>query len=313
MGYKAEEIERKFRSVASVRIWSKKSEHAGDAGYWTGGRCDYGGAHNLKEDCQLLAKFFDKITELKNAKSRIIKFDSQEEFEKNKQELTRQCQEAINGLQVRTGASTSIGGVCIIWGDYAEHLEGLISAFRRDLESLSGEIGRIPYDVGKKLKKLKIEEKNLKRTIEENLKRANLEKDPQKKRKLLILVDEDRKKLQTNYEEQKKIRIGEDFDPDKSIEEFIKGIEDKLAGRNKPRNPSGNKNFPDPWFPPNPNHQEPGPHSSKPLDPFQSTSRTTPSNFFQSNLKLIILGTFALLVLFYLYSNQSKPEPYYDF
>ncbi|CAG8602441.1 4922_t:CDS:2, partial [Paraglomus brasilianum] len=139
---------------------------------------------------------------------------------------------------VRTGASTSVGGVCIIWADYAGHLDGLISAFRRDLESLSGEIDRIPYDVGKKLKKLKIEEKNLKRTIEENLKRANLEKDPDKKRKLLILVDEDKKKLQANYEEQKKIKIGENFDPEKSIEEFINGIEEKLSGRSNPsRNP----------------------------------------------------------------------------
>ena len=98
MGYKAEDIERKFKSVASVRIWSKKPEHANDAGYWTGGRCEWGAAHNLKEDCKLLAKFFDKITELKNAKNKIIKFESQEEFEKNKQNLTRQCQEAINGL-----------------------------------------------------------------------------------------------------------------------------------------------------------------------------------------------------------------------
>jgi hypothetical protein len=33
MGYKAEEIERKFRSIASVRIWSKNPEYAKDAGY----------------------------------------------------------------------------------------------------------------------------------------------------------------------------------------------------------------------------------------------------------------------------------------
>ena len=227
----------------------------------------------MKEDCQLLAKFFDKITELKNSKNKIVKFESQEEFEKNKRELTRQCQEAINGLQVRTGSSTSIGGICIIWADFSDHLDGLISAFRRDLESLSGEINRIPYDVGKKLKKLKIEEKNLKRTIEENLKRANSEKDPDKKRKLLILVDEDKKKLQANYEEQKKVSIGENFDPDKTIDEFIKGIEDKLAGRNRP-----------PRDPRTPNSNPTGSGSSSgsgtgggtrdPLNPFQPNQNT---------------------------------------
>ncbi|CAG8776964.1 6486_t:CDS:2, partial [Gigaspora margarita] len=299
MGYKAEEIERKFRSVASVRIWSKKPEYSNDAG----------AAHNLKEDCQLLAKFFDKITELKNAKSKIIKFESQEEFEKNKQNLTRQCQEAINGLQTRTGSSTSIGGICIIWADFSDHLDGLISAFRRDLESLSGEIDRIPYDVGKKLKKLKIEEQNLKRTIEENLKRANLEKDPDKKRKLLILVDEDKKKLQTNYEEQKKIRIGENFDPEKSIEEFINGIEEKLSGRNKPpKKPDANRNPSDDANPNNPSKRQP----SKPLDPFQANPN--PNQNPLQNKHLIIIVAIALLVIFYFYSQKKEPEPnYYDF
>jgi len=51
---------------------------------------------------------------LQNVKKKLTQFESQEEFETKKQELSRQCQEAISGLRVNTGAATSIGGVCII-------------------------------------------------------------------------------------------------------------------------------------------------------------------------------------------------------
>jgi len=123
---------------------------------------------------------------------------------------------------------------------------------------LSGDIDRIPYNVAKKLKKLQLEEKNLKRTIEENLKRAAMEKDPEKKRKILILVEEDKKKLQTNLNEQAKIRIGENFDPDSYIEDFLRGVEDKLAGRNRNggRGSIGNRRNPNSSNYPNPNNTD---------------------------------------------------------
>jgi hypothetical protein len=162
---------------------------------------------------------------------------------------------------------------------------------------------------------LKIEEKNLKRTIEENLKRANLEKNPDKKRKLLILVDEDKKKLQANYEEQKKISIGENFDPDKSIEEFISGIEDKLAGRNKPpKRPDNNKNPYDNKDPNNPT--KPEGQTPNPLDPFQTDPNSNSNQNLLQNKQLIIIAGIALLVFLYFYSQSSKSKEenyYYDF
>lgn len=319
MRYTAEDIERTFRSVASIRIYGKKPEHTNDAGYWTGGRCQWGANHNLKEDCQLLASFFSKITDLKNTKNKITKFENQEEFEKNKQELVKQCQGAINGLQVRTGNSSSIGGVCIIWADYSEHLDNLINNFRRDLESLSGEVSRITYDVAKKLRKLQVEEKIIKRQIEENLQRAQNEQDPNKKAKLLILVEDDKKKLQTNLEEQKKIRVGENFNPDSYIEEFLKGVVDKLAGRNRtprdPREPTDNINLPgstdltDPGGNPNgrggstfPNHQ--------PQNPWQP-NQTPVTNTFQLDQQTLILIAGATLIIFFLMNQKTNDN--YDY
>jgi len=86
--YNAQSIEQLFRSHASLRISKKRRDDSlfkNDAGYWDGGRCDWGGAHNLEEDCERLASFFTEIKELKNARNKLIKFDNQQEFERNKQ------------------------------------------------------------------------------------------------------------------------------------------------------------------------------------------------------------------------------------
>jgi len=71
-------------------------------------------AHNLQEDCQTLGKFFDDTTKLKNARKELTNFNNEEEFEKSKQDLLHKTNQALNGLQMKTGSSSSIGGVCII-------------------------------------------------------------------------------------------------------------------------------------------------------------------------------------------------------
>jgi len=281
---------------------------------WTGGRCNWGGSHNLREDCQVLANFFTKISGLKEVKKKLTQFENQEEFETKKQDLSRQCQEAINGLQVSTGAATSVGGVCCIWGSYTEHLDGLISTFRRELESLSGDIGRTPYNVAKKLKKLQLEEKNLKRAIEENLKRAAMEKDPEKKKKILILVEEDKKKFQANLAEQAKIRIGENFDPDTYIEDFLKGVEDKLAGRER-RGGRGSGNWKKPRDPSNPypdnadgnnDESDNGDNRISGRNPWRQPQQSHDS--FQQNQQLFIIAGVVVLVVFLLMSRKDGDE-----
>ena len=127
----------------------------------------------------------------------------------------------------------------------------------------------------------------------------------------MILVDEDKKKLQANYEEQKKINIGGNFDPEKSIEDFINGIEEKLSGRNKPPkrpdNPFDNK---DPNNPPDPKKPTPNP-----LNPFQTDPNSNPNQNFFQNKQLIIIAGIALLVILYFYSQSKSKEEnyYYDF
>jgi hypothetical protein len=96
-----------------------------------GGRCNWGSAHNLAEDCEKLSKFFDGIAELRNSRQELVKFNNQKEFEKNKKALLAKTDEAIKGLNMKTSNSTSIGGVCCIWGDFADRLKTILENFRR--------------------------------------------------------------------------------------------------------------------------------------------------------------------------------------
>lgn len=61
----AEQIKNQFFAHASSQRAGKES---GDAGYWTGGRCDWGGSHNLTEDCQALANFANAIANIGDEK-----------------------------------------------------------------------------------------------------------------------------------------------------------------------------------------------------------------------------------------------------
>ena len=173
-------LESWFKRIAIGRISSKKagnSAYANDAGYWDGGRCNWGAAHNLVEDCERLAEFFGGITELRDCRKELVNFSNQEEFEKNKQGLLTKTTEAINGLNVKTGNNTSIGGVCIIWSDFAKNFDSILNDFRRDLELLRTDIERVAYNEAKELQKLLSDERKLQKEIEENERKARNEPD----------------------------------------------------------------------------------------------------------------------------------------
>ena len=305
MTWNAQSIKEVFTRITSIRIGEKIS---GDGGYWYGGRCEWGGAHNLQEDCQTLAKFFTKTSELKNTRRKLTSFENKEDFENLKRDLILQCNTSIAGLQTQTGANTSVGGVCIIWDDFVDHLKSILDDARNDVERLKRDLERTSYDSAKKLKRLRMEETNLKKSIEENMRRAQNEKDPEKKRKFLILVDDDKKKLANNLEEQKKISVGNNVNVDSYIQEFLEKLEKRLNPNRNPRTPNPNPTGSN-------NGSSPGTgRRANPLDPFQTNSNSNPNqNFFQENKQLILIAGLALLVIFYLYSQKEKEPNYYDF
>ena len=99
--------------------------------------------------------------------------------------------------------------------------------------------------------------------------------------------------------------MGNNFNPDKHINDFIKAIKDSIGDGNTPKKDPF-KDDDDPYAPPKPKGKFPNP-----LDPFVPNPNQNP---LQNNQQLLIFAGFALLVMFF-FLNQ-KPEKstlYYDF
>ena len=307
MTYKAEELETRFKKAATSRMSQKKAgkkEYENDADYWDGGRCNWGGAHNLKEDCETLGKFFTGITELRNARKELINFNNQQEFEKNKQSLLTKTAEAINGLNMKTSNSTSIAGVCIIWNDFVSVWKERLDEFRKDLELLKTNIENVPYNEAKELQKLNIEERALKREIEDNERKAKNETDENKKKQFLFLAEEAKEQWKKLLERKKQLKtasLGDNFNPDQHIDDFLKAVESKLSGRNRPQRPTRT----------NPNASNSSGSSSN----TQSTSHNNyspfsnnePNSFLEKYWKELLLGIAFLLGAYYIL-NQNDNE-----
>ncbi|WNE40199.1 MAG: hypothetical protein GBAus27B_000266 [Mycoplasmataceae bacterium] len=243
--YTPKSLEGWFKGIASIRISRKKnndSHYVNDAGYWEGGRCNWGGAHNLKEDCEKLSKFFDGIAELRNTRQELVKFINQKEFEQNKKALLTKTDNAIKGLNMKTSNTTSIGGVCCIWSDFKSHFDTQITNFRNEVERLKADIERVPYNEAKELQKLLSEERKLVKEIEENERKARNEPDENKRKQFIFLANEAKnkwKKLLERKSQLKTARLGDNFNPDQHINDFFQKLEEKL---NRPL-PTGNRSY----------------------------------------------------------------------
>ena len=102
-----------FFAHTTVRQAQKIS---GDAGYWTGGQCEWGGSHNLQEDCEELAKFFNSIANISEDIDKIRLSANEEVFSSNKQQLISKLRGLIGKCQVSN--SYSVANVCCIWNDF---------------------------------------------------------------------------------------------------------------------------------------------------------------------------------------------------
>lgn len=114
------------------------------------------------------------------------------------------------------------------------YVESKMQDCRRELDHLKNQLGQEKYQHIEELKKLKFEENKLRRQIEENKRKAAREKDPSKKAALLLMIEEDGKKLEENLRKQQAIpKSGINFDPSKHVADMIDGIKRALARKNK--------------------------------------------------------------------------------
>ena len=72
-----------------ARFWTNsksrpKDKAAGDAQYWNEGRCNWGGNHNLMEDCQTLASWANNVVSVEADSQELILALNESEFNKFK-------------------------------------------------------------------------------------------------------------------------------------------------------------------------------------------------------------------------------------
>src|SRR5438105_333079 len=122
------------------------------------------------------------------------------------------------------------------------YVENKMQDCRRDLDNLRSQLGQEKYQYIKKLRELKLEEDKLRRQIDENRRKASREKDPAKKRALLLLIEEDGRKLEENLRKQQAIpKSGIDFNPSQHVSDLIDGIRRALQGNSNGGGRGGDK------------------------------------------------------------------------
>jgi len=309
--YNANTLEKQFKSAAALRIRKQKkgvSEYAKDAKYWDGGQCQWGGGHNLSEDCKKISRNFEKIEDLKNAKKELENCTSAQEFDSTKSRLVRQAGELEKGLQSKTSNTSSIFGVCIIWHDYTNFLDSKLRPLRKEIERLKQEINKSQYKYFQELKVLKLERKQIEDGMKENERKAMTETDPEQKALLLQLIEEDGEKLKQNLKKQKEVPIANlKFESDKYVSDLIEAMKKAIERGNDNNYDSDDDNN----IPKDPQKKK-KPKSDEGSTQFPNGS-AEPESFFEQYKTQIFIGL-ALALTFYLYSqketNQLTHEDY---
>ena len=317
--YTTEELVRSFQKVARIRKGNKN--FANDAGYWDGGRCEWGGSHNLKEDCETIANSFNKINSLKEIKEELQKCTSKNEYDIKKSNYIRKCDEILSGLQMKTGSASSMFWICIIWNhkDTNKTVESKVKVAREELQKLKTNLEKEDYKWVQEIKELNLEINKINQRMEENKRKAMKETDPVKKAALIQAIEEDGIILQQKYKKRKELGSKLIFNPDKYVSDLVEAMKKAIKrSRNKNKTPGsggGNNN------PTDPNASDSDDESSDDEDNNGNNGgerkKKDKSNFFQKNKQLILIGGIASLVIFYLYSQKNEPqrqeENYYNF
>ena len=308
MKFTAEELERLFRSAASLRISRKNREVnkdlENDAGYWTGGRCNWGGSHSLKEDCVTLSRGLNKIEDLKNSEKELRQCTSEQEFNSTKSRLIRKIEELERDLQAKTGSSSSMFGICIIWYDFPDFIESRLTILRNELTRFKENISNQKYKHYEELRLLKLEQRKIEARMKENKTKAQNEKDPSQKALLLQMIEDDGKNLEENLKKQKLIPTANlKFEPDKYVSDLIKSMRKAIENSGNKKRKSSDSDSDEG------EHENNSNNSTNTSNSFENTD----PDWFSQNQPLIIFSAITLLIIFYFYTHQEEEPNYYDF
>ena len=163
---------------------------SGDAGYWTGGQCEWGGSHNLQEDCESLAQFFNNANSIADDVGEIKLSANEQIFNQRKQVLVNKVKDLLD--KCKTSDSYSVASVCCIWNDYfGSFLKPFLETFSTKLSIQLTSIEKLEPRQQKELLQLEQEARELQSSYEDNVKKADdPNTSPEDKTKFLLLASQ---------------------------------------------------------------------------------------------------------------------------
>lgn len=293
-----QDLIKSFLRITGARQQAKargNNDYAGDAGYWEGGRCNWGGSHKLEEDAEQLANFFNSVADISNDINNIKLSANEQAFNSNKQQLVSKIQGLISKCQMTS--YYSVASICCIWNDFfgiflKKYLDNFSAKLRRNLT----EVEKLEPKHQKELLDLEKEAREAESAYKENLEKANNETDPVKKAEFVVLANKASKKAQ-----ELKRRIKNNPLAQLASFNYLDDLRALINGNVPPnvtpdRTPSGGGSGD------GGNNQTPNPLED-------------PKQFFEQNQMMIFIAL-AVLALFYLNSQNSndyRRRNYYDY
>ena len=258
----------------------------GDAGYWSGGRCNWGGSHNLKEDCDSLAVFFNGTASIADDVNEIKLSANEQIFIQKKQSLVSKIQKLVD--QCQTSDSYSIANICCIWNDYfGSFLKPFLNNFSKTLQRQLKEVERLEPKHQKELLQLEADAKKAENEYKESKARADQETNPDKKAEFMLLANKAARKAE---DIKRKVKVN----PLADLSRFsnLDDLEILKKGNIPKEPPSG---------PGNPRNTDPKGSN------FNNSQQSTNQQY------LLIFAGISLLIIFYLYTQNQEESNHYDY
>jgi hypothetical protein len=183
----SEQLKIDFFNNADNRRKAGDKAH-GDAGYWEGRRCNWGGSHSLDEDAEILAKFFNSIAAITEEINDIRLSANEQIFHQRKQALITKIKDLSS--KCRVTKSTSIAYICIIWNDFfGSFLKDFIDSFSDKLIRQLSAVEKLEPKHQRELLELEKGAQEAESAYKENLRKANEEEDITKKTEFIALAN----------------------------------------------------------------------------------------------------------------------------
>ena len=260
----------------------KRDKESGDAGYWTGGKCNWGGSHNLQEDCEELAKFFNNANSIADDVNEIKLAANEEIFNQKKQALISKIKNLNSKCNVTS--TYSVANVCCIWNDYfGSFLKQFLETFSTKLANQLSEVEKLTPKHQKELLELEKQAQELQSAYDENIRKVN---DPNTseadKTKFLLLADEAAKKANSLKSKIKSNPLA-DLSRFSNLDDLTVLLKGNITKKSPSSRKSSSSNF-----------------SQNTTNPNQNS--TNPEN----NQQLLVFAGIAILIIFYFYTQKEE-------